>query len=242
MPRRRFSSLILMFACVSPLFLNSCATPKASRAAIAPASPRAPDVHPASLPTPPGQIRQLHIQELAISQDDLTQYPALAAPRVGLGLSQLLVRVLMATHRFDLMGPPSELAQHLSQTWGPSPEGINMQATLDKSRMPTVFALSAKLFDISTCQPVSRLASAQQQASYRSSVGVQVRIEAPSGQFVPGATHPLAPQSRHIHAEDLPILGTSEIAFSQSALGMTAAKAVQYALLQAIERLDRLGW
>ncbi len=161
---------------------------------------------------------------------------------MGEGLSQLLVRLLTETHRFDLMAPPRELAQNLSRTWGPSPEGLSMRTARKHAQQPIGFGLSMKLFDMTTCQPISYLAASSSQASCRSSIGVQVRIEAPSGQFVPGATHPLAPQARYIHAEDLSLFGTSEITFDQSALGMAATKAMQYALLQAIERLDRQDW
>ncbi|ETX03412.1 MAG: hypothetical protein ETSY2_33570 [Candidatus Entotheonella gemina] len=242
MPWRQCSHLLFIFMWLGLLFLTSCTTPKASRDATAPESPRVQEVQPASVPAQPGKIRQLHIQELVIPQDDFNRYPALAAFHVGAGLSQLLIHALTETNRFDVMVPPSELAQHLSRTWEPSSEGLTMRAALNNTRTPSAFGLSIKLFDIAACQPVSRLASAQPQASCRSRVGVQVRIEAPSGQFVPGATHPLTPQARHIHAESLPVFGSSEIAFNRSAMGRAAAKAIRYALLQAIERLDRQGW
>ncbi len=233
MPWRRLSLLVLAFVCIGSLFINGCATPGSSRSTETP-SPGPPDQ--------PGKIRPLRIQELVVPQADLNQYPTLADARVGAGLSQLLVDALTATGRFDLMAPPGELALHLSQTWGPTPEGLSMQATLDTAREPSAFRLSAKLFDIVACQPLRRLASAQPQASCRSSIGVQLRIEAPSGQFVPGATHPLAPQGRYIHPEHLSLFGASDVAFSQSAVGAATAKAIQYALFQAIERLDRQGW
>lgn len=242
MPWPPFSPWILTIICLSSLCLNNCATSKVAREAQVPTAPEIQDVRPARLSDQPGPIRQLRIQELIIAQADLNRYPELAASDVREGLGQLLVHLLTETRRFDLMMPPRELAQLLSQTWESDPEGLHMRTRLKNVSPSAVFGLSAKLFDITACQPVSRLVSAQPQASCRSSVGVQVRIEAPSGQFVPGATHPLAPQARHIHAEDLPIFGTSEIAFGQSALGMAAEKAMQYALLQAIERLDRQGW
>ncbi len=116
-----------------------------------------------------------------------------------------------------------------------------MHITPREAQPPKTLQLSVKIFDIVTCQPVYRLASAQQQASCRSSVGTQVRIEAPSGQFVPGAAHPLAPQGRYVHPDHLTLFGTPDVAFSDSAVGMAAAKAIQYALLQALERLDRQG-
>ncbi len=195
MPWRRFSLSMLGFVWISSLCLNSCATPQLSRGTTVP-KPQSQNVRPARTPDQPDQIRLLRIQELVIPQADLNQYPGLADTQVGAGLSQILVRILMETGRFDLMVPPSELAHHLGQAWGPSPEGLKMRATLNKTQTPSAFRLSAKLFNIATCQPLYRLASAQQPASCRSSVGVQVRIEAPSGQFVPGATHPLSPPKR----------------------------------------------
>ncbi len=242
MPWRHFSLVLPLLIWIGSLALTSCATPDATREPHTAPPSRARDVRPASVPAPPVKMHQLHIQELTIPQADLNQYPALATSHVGEGLSQLLIRVLTEMQRFEFSVPPSELAWNLSESWGPNPAGISMQANSNQIQGQSMFNLSVKLFDIALCQPVSHLASAQPQSVCRSRVGVQVRLEAPSGQFIPGATHPLSPQARHLHAETLPLLGNSDVVFHQSALGPAAAKAMQYALLQAVERLDRQGW
>lgn len=233
----RLGVLILAFVCIGSLLLGACATPESSRHAVAAKPPRAEDAQPDNRPR-----HRLQVRELVIPQADFNRYPGLVEARVGEGLSQLLVNALAETNRFDLSVAPDELAQHLSRTWASGPTGLKMHAAPSEAHTSKGFQLSVKLFDINACQPVYRRASAGQQASCRSSVGAQVRIEAPSGQFMPGATHPLSPQGRYIHPDHLPILGTADVTFRQSAVGLAAAKAIQYALLQALERLDRQGW
>ncbi len=231
-------------ACIISLILSSCTSLEPSRHAISPQPTRPEALQPAGLPAQAENLRRhrLQVRELMIPQADVDRYPDLQDSRVGDGLSRLLVNVLTEMQRFDLTVPPDELSQHLRQTWASGPMGLKMHTTPGEATQSKAFQLSVKIFDISTCQPIYQRASAGLNASCRSSVGAQVQIEAPSGQFVPGATHPLAPQGRYVHSDHLTLLGTSDVAFSQSAVGMATAKAIQYALLQALERLDRQGW
>jgi hypothetical protein len=189
-----------------------------------------------------GPKRKLQIQEITIPAVELERYPALTSAQVGKGLSRLLVDTLAATGRFDLLEQRAPLIQRLSNRLQRSANGEGTPTLAIGAEEEPLFFLSARLFDVALCTPNHWSTESPPVSTCRTSLGVQIRISDPSGQFVPGATHPVSPQGRYVHAQTMPLFGDDPVSFDQSAMGRAATKALRHAVLQAIERLERLGW
>ena len=190
-----------------------------------------------------GLKREIQIRAMRIPSTDLNQYPELAAQRVGFGLSGMLVNILADTGRFDLVEAPEQVVQRLGERWRQTEDGIDAQndPPSEGSENPQ-FLISVKLFDVAACVPEKRSILGRERPTCRTRVGVLVRIENAAGQFIPGSTHPLSPQGRYVHIKHLSRFGNAQTAFEQSAVGKATAKAMRYAVLQALERFDRQGW
>ncbi len=187
--------------------------------------------------------RKIQVRGVQIPSTDLNRYPELAAQRVGFGLSRMLVKILSDTGRFDLFEAPEQVVKWLGERWRRTEDGIDVQndPPSEGSENPQ-FLMSIKLFDVAACVPEKRSILGRERPTCRTRVGVQVRIENTTGQFIPGSTHPLSPQGRYVHLKHLSRFGNAQIAFEHSAVGKATAKAMRYAVLQALERFDRQGW
>lgn len=189
-----------------------------------------------------GPKRKLQIQEITIPEVELNHYPALASAQVGTGLSRLLVDALADTGRFDLLEQRAPLIQRLSNRLQRAANGGGAPTLAITAGEEPAFFLYAKIFDVAMCMPNSWPSESPPGFACRTSLGVQIRISDSSGQFIPGATHPVSPQGRYVHAQTMPLFGDDSVSFDQSAMGRAGAKALRHAVLQAIERLERLGW
>jgi hypothetical protein len=189
-----------------------------------------------------GTKRKLRIREIAIPSSEIKRYPVFASPEVGRGLSHLLVSTLADTGRFDLLEDHDELVQRLSYPWPLTEEGITARTPPVEDAETSTFLLYAKIFDVAACAPNRQSLDTQGGTTCRTSVGVQIRIVDAAGRFVPGAAHPLSPQGRYVHDQTMSLFGSDRVEFHQSAIGKAVAKAMRFALLQAIERLERQGW
>ncbi len=190
-----------------------------------------------------GLKREIQIRAIRIPSTDLNRYPELAAQRVGFGLSRMLVQILSDTGRFDLLEAPEQVVKGLGERWRRTEDGMDARndPPSEGSENPE-FLISLKLFDVAACVPEKRSILGRERTTCRTRVGVQVRIENAAGQFIPGSTHPLSPQGRYVHIKHLSWFGNAQTAFEQSAVGKATAKAMRYAMLQALERFDRQGW
>ena len=188
-----------------------------------------------------GPPRKIQIRAVHIPATDLNRYPELTAPRVGFGLSRILVNVLSDTGRFDLL-EAQQVVQQLGQRWRQTEAGIDVYNDAATTLARPEFLISLKVFDIDVCEPEKRNILGRQRSTCNTRVGVQVRIENTSGQFIPGSTHPLSPQGRYRHIIHVSRFGDSQTTFGQSAVGKATTKAVRYAVLQALERFDHQGW
>jgi hypothetical protein len=204
--------------------------------------PPIPDSQLVRFPPESGPKRKLRIRELAIPASDLKHYSGLASSQIGRALIRLLVATLTDTGRFDLLEDHEPLVQYLNQPWNQTAEGIAMRTPPVQDAETSTFLLYAKIFDVDVCGPHRQSPDSQDVSTCRTSVGVQVRLADATGRFVPGATHPLSPQGRYVHDKTMPLFGSDRVTFDQSAMGKAVAKAMRFALLQAIERLERQGW
>ncbi|MDH3599143.1 MAG: hypothetical protein OEU26_05825 [Candidatus Tectomicrobia bacterium] len=228
-----------MIAIAAQLWLGGCA-PRLGAQDIVP--PQIQDNQLVRFSPKVGPKRKLRIRELAMSSSELKRYPVLASAPVGRGLSRLLVATLADTGRFDLLEDHDQLVQRLSHPWRRTAEGIAAHTPPVEDAEPSAFLFYAKIFDVAVCAPNRQSPDSQGLSICRTSVGVQVRIADAAGRFVPGATHPLSPQGRYVHDKTMPLFGSNLVAFDHSAMGKAVAKAMRFAVLQAIERLERQGW
>ena len=239
MMRQLCKAVIAIIVMGAAILTNGC-TPNWDAQNIGPPQPY--DAQLVRFPPWTGPKRQLQIQEIAVPEGELKRYPALASAQVGQGLCRLLVDTLADTGRFDLLEQRTALIERLSGQLQRMANGQETSSQITTKEAAPRFLLYAKIFDVVMCAPDSRPLESRPVSTCRTSLGVQIQISNPSGQFVPGATHPLSPQGRYVHAKTMPFFGDDSAPFDQSAMGRAAAKAVRHAVLQAIERLERHGW
>lgn len=189
-----------------------------------------------------GPKRRVQVVEIGIPPRDLDRYPELAEKRVGFGLSSILVETLFDTERFDLLEGQDEILRRHFTLWQRTEDGFYLKDEPLAGLAPPEFLVYAKVFDFVACSPEEEIGPTRKQLTCVTSVAVQVRIENRSGQYVPGTTDPLSPQGSFVHTQDLSLFGSPQMAFDQSAVGKATWKAARYAVLQALERFDRLGW
>jgi len=189
-----------------------------------------------------GPKRRVQVVEIEIPEKDLEHYPELAEKRVGFGLSSILVEALFDSGRFDLLEGQDEILKRHLNLWQRTADGFYLKDQPPAGLAAPEFLVYAKVFDFVPCSPMERIGLTGKELSCVTSVGVQVRIENTAGQYVPGTTDPLSPQAQYVHSKTLSLLGSPQVAFDQSAVGKATWKAMRYALLQALTRLDRQGW
>ena len=232
-------AVIAVIVVVAGILIGGCA-PRLGAQDIVP--PPRYDAQLVRFPPWTGPKHKLQIQEITVPEIELKRYPTLASAQVGQGLSRLLVELLSDTGRFNLLEQRAPLIPRPNDLFQRSAIGGDRPTLAIKDEKAPMLFLYAKLFDVAMCTTNSRSPEPQIVSTCRTSLGVQIQISNAAGQFVPGATHPLSPQGRYVHAKTMPLFGDDPESFDQSAMGRVAAKAVRHAVLQAIERLERQDW
>ncbi len=239
MGKTKARRLVPLLIAALALAVGGCATPPPPAAQAS-----APVMEEPAVQFPPydGPKRRVQVVEIQIPEKDLEHYPELAEKRVGFGLSSILVEALFDSGRFDLLEGQDEILKRHLNLWQRTADGFYLRDQPPAGLAAPEFLVYAKVFDFVPCSPEERIGLSGKQLSCVTSVGVQVRIENTAGQYVPGTTDPLSPQARYVHSKTLSLLGSPQTAFDQSAVGKATWKAMRYALLQALTRLDRQGW
>ena len=192
-----------------------------------------------------GAKRKIQVVQINIPADDIKCYPELGEKRVGVGLSNILVETLFDTGRFTFLEDKEHILRRLVELWELTEDGILVKNPVapETALQAPDFLIYAEVFDFVACAPVERIGLASKQLTCITSVGVQVRIaNTATGEYIPGSTDPLSPEGKYVHTVNLPLFGDGRSAFDQSAVGKATLKATQYAVLKAIQRLDRAGW
>jgi curli biogenesis system outer membrane secretion channel CsgG len=185
------------------------------------------------------------VVQINIPLDDIKRYPELAQKRVGFGLSNILVETLFDTGRFTFLEEKEQILRSLVELWELTEDGILVKNQLapETALQTPEFLLYAEVFDFAPCSPVEHIGLTGKIISCVTSVGVQVRIaNTATGEYIPGATVPLANEGHYVHTATLSLFGDARLAFDQSAVGKATLQATQYAVLMALQRFDRAGW
>lgn len=184
----------------------------------------------------------LQVVEIGIPPEDLQRYPELATKQVGFGLSALLLEVLLQTERFDLLeGKPAILEQIVEQ-WKMSKNRILVQMPRPNLQA-AAFLVYAEIFNFVACSPSEQISLLQKRLTCVTSVGVQVRlVKTMSRELLLGSTDSLKPEGMYCHTVRLPLFGSSDVTFDQSAVGKATYKAMRYAMRQLLQRFDEKGW
>ena len=209
------------------------------------AQPASPEATSVSFPPYRGPKHKIQVVQINIPADDLKHYPELAEKRVGFGLSNILVESLFDTGRFTFLEDKEQILRRLVELWELTEDGIlvkNPVAPNTALHAPD-FLVYAQVFDFVACSPIESIGLVNKNLTCVTSVGVQVRIaNTATGEYIPGSTDPLSPEGQYVHTVNLSLFGDTRLAFDQSAVGKATLKATQYAVLKALQRLDRAGW
>jgi curli biogenesis system outer membrane secretion channel CsgG len=192
-----------------------------------------------------GQKRRIQVVQINIPADDVKRYPELAEKRVGFGLSSMLVETLFDTGRFIFLDEKEHILKRLVELWELTEDGILVKnpAAPETALQAPEFLVYAEVFDFVACSPLEHVSPTRKQLSCLTSVGVQVRIvNIATSEYIPGSTDPLSAPGKYLHTVNMPLFGTATTPFDQSAVGKATVKATRYALLQALQRLDRAHW
>ena len=198
-----------------------------------------------SFPPPRGPQHRIQVVEIKIPAEDVKQYPELAEKRVGFGLSSILVETLFDTGRYIFLEEKEQILKRLVELWELTEDGILVKnpAAAKTALQAPEFLVYAEVFDFAACSPSERISVTYKQLSCVTSVGVQVRItKAATSEYIPGSTDPLSPQGKYVHTVQTSLFGKVDMPFDQSAVGKTTLKATRYAVLQALRRVDQVGW
>jgi curli biogenesis system outer membrane secretion channel CsgG len=198
-----------------------------------------------SFPPYQGPKRRIQVVQISIPADDVKRYPELAEKRVGFGLSSILVETLFDTGRFTFLEEKAPLLKRLVELWELTTDGILVQnpAAQETALQAPEFLVYAEVFDFVACSPLEKLGATQKNLTCVTSVGVQVRIaNTATGEYIPGSTDPLSPQGKYIHTVQVPLFAGAGMPFDQSAVGKATLKAMHYAVLQVLQRFDRVAW
>jgi len=164
---------------------------------------------------------------------------------VGFGLSSILVETLFDSGRFAFLEEKEQLLKRLVELWELTENGILVKNTTaaETALQAPEFLVYAEVFDFVACSPLEKLGAMQKNLSCVTSVGVQVRIaNTATGEYIPGSTDPLSPQGKYIHTVHVSLFAGAGMPFDQSAVGKATLKATRYAVLQALQRFDRIRW
>jgi hypothetical protein len=203
------------------------------------AQPASPEAEPVQFPPYRGPKQRIWGFQIKIPADDIQRYPELGEKRVGFGLSSILVETLFDTGRFTFLEDKEQILRRLVELWEMTGDGILVKNAVapDTALQAPDFLVYAEIFDFVACSPVERIGLVNKQLSCVTSVGVQVRIATTAtGEYIPGSA-----EGKYVHTVNLSLFGDTHLAFDQSAVGKATLKATQYALLNALERLDRAG-
>ena len=198
-----------------------------------------------SFPPSRGPKQRIQVVEIKIPAGDVKRYPELAEKRVGFGLSSILVETLFDTGRYLFLEEKEQILKRLVELWELTEDGIFVKApaAAETALQAPEFLVYAEVFDFAACSPWERIGATHKHLSCVTSVGVQVRIaRTATGEYIPGSTDPLSPQGKHVHTVQAPLFAPASLPFDQSAVGKATLKATRYAVLQALQRVDRAGW
>jgi hypothetical protein len=201
------------------------------------------------VPFPPyqGPKRKIMVRQYRLPQEDIERYPILVEKRMGFGLSSILVETLFDTKRFVFREENEELLKRLVELWEKTEDGILVRNEQSKDLPESEsweFDVSAQWSDFIACSPAATgLIGGRVSVNCVTSVGVLVRfVNTSNGDSISSASDSLSPKCTYTHTVNLPLYGDSGIDFDQSALGNATLRATRCAVLDVLQKLDRLGW
>ena len=180
-----------------------------------------------------------------IPADDIRiSYPELAEKRVGFGLSNILVETLYETNRFTFLEEKEQVLKRLVELWELTQDGIlvkNPTAPETALQAPD-FLVYAEIFDFVPCAPVEKIGLTGKSLTCVTSGGCKGALAAPPrASTFQALRNCLSPEGKYVHTVNVSLFGDARLGFDQSAVGKATLKATQYAVLKALQRLQRAG-
>ena len=188
-----------------------------------------------------GDMLPVALLNVGISDELYEMYPELRDGRVGLGLTNIVIEYLDWTNRFEFVEEKSEIKDRMKDQWVASRKGVseNQVYGLGKIKLAEYF-VTIEIYDFSVSEDEVLSLKDGSKQTQTTRLGLQVRFtNAENGTYFVGSG--LGDANTVKTQEGLLGLDLDEIAFRQSAIGVSTRKALETASARIVARMIRKG-
>ena len=188
-----------------------------------------------------GDMLPVALLNVGISDDLYETYPELRDGRVGLGLTNIVIEYLDWTNRFEFVEEKSEIKDRMKSQWVASRKGVseNQVYGMGKIKLAEYF-VTIEIYDFSVSEDEVLSLKDGSKQTQTTRLGLQVRFtDAENGTYFVGSG--LGEANTVKTQEGLLGLDLDEIAFRQSAIGVTTRKALETASARIVARMIKKG-
>lgn len=188
-----------------------------------------------------GDMIPVALLNVGISDDLYETYPELRDGRVGLGLTNIVIEYLDWTNRFEFVEEKDAIKDRMKTQWVASRKGVseNQVYGLGKIKLAEYF-VTIEIYDFSVSEDEVLSLKDGSKQTQTTRLGLQVRFtNAETGTYFVGSG--LGEANTVKTQEGLFGLDLDEIAFRQSAIGVSTRKALETASARIVARMIRKG-
>lgn len=188
-----------------------------------------------------GDMLPVALLNVGISDELYEMYPELRDGRVGLGLTNIVIEYLDWTNRFQFVEEKSEIKDRMKSQWVASRKGVseNQVYGMGKIKLAEYF-VTIEIYDFSVSEDEVLSLKDGSKQTQTTRLGLQVRFtNATDGTYFVGSG--LGDAKTVKTQEGLMGLDVDEIAFRQSAIGVSTRKALETASARIVARMIRKG-